>query len=206
MSGFVDPKAVIPGSRLSTEVVYADFLEADLIEAESALVDYELGGRALNDPSEGLRVAVWKGWATEVGDVYLEAPGVPAEFIFSAPDITELSLAFDQNMRPFFAYVQGGQAKFRWYDTDLGANRITLLAADDKSPRCTMDDKRDMQVSQGANDIILAYVRYNALYYRQQRDRYEVEYQLAPLIPGRRFLKVGMNKVGRLQFEFEGEL
>lgn len=195
---------MIPMGRLSTEAVYAPFLESDALEPESALVDYELGGRALNDPTEGLQVLTWKGWATEAGDVYLEAPAVPATLIFSAPGITELSIAFDQNMRPFFAYVQNGLAKFRWYDTDLGANRVTELHVDDRSPRCCLDDKRDMQASQGMNDIILAYVRYNALYYRQQRDRYEVEYQLTSVIPGKRFLRVGMNQVLRLQFMFEG--
>jgi hypothetical protein len=133
------------------------------------------------------------------------APGVPQIVVFNAIGVTELSLAFDQNMRPFVAFTQLGQAKFRWYDTVLGANRITDLNVNDYSPRCTMDDKREMQTSLGSNDIILAYMRAGSLYYRQQRDRYENEYLLMANVNAQ-FLRVGMNRGKRLQFYFEGVL
>ena len=194
---------MIPMGRLSTTVVPADFQYPDDKDPPNTLVDYELGGRALNDASEGLRVHDWTCKADEAGRVYLSAPGQPEELIFTASGITELSLAFDQNMRPFIAFVQSGQAKFRWYDTVLGENRITNLGAEDHSPRCCMDDKRDFATSLGQNDVILAYVRGGNLYYRQQRDRYENEYLLYEGVPGR-FLRVGMNKINRVQFLFEG--
>jgi hypothetical protein len=188
--------------RLSSEVRPAEYQAPDDRDPPSALVDYELGGRALNDSSEGLGVHVWTCRADEAGRVYLSAPGQPETLAFTALGITELSLAFDQNMRPFVAFIQSGQAKFRWYDTVLGANRITNLSTDDHSPRCCMDDKRDFATSLGQNDVILAYVRGGNLYYRQQRDRYENEYLLHEGVPGR-FLRVGMHRENRLQFMFE---
>jgi hypothetical protein len=194
---------MIPEQRLSSVIKYADFYPPDDIDPPNSLTDYEMGGRALNDPSAGLRDRVWTAVADEGGAVRVSAAGVFETLVFTAPGITELSLAFDQNMRPFFAYVQDGQAKFRWYDTVLGANRITNLAAGDRWPRCTMDDKRLSATQQNMSDVILTYVRDGDLYYRQQRDRYENEYLLHEGVPGR-LLRVGMNKINRLQFLFEG--
>jgi hypothetical protein len=195
---------MIPQDRLSTEPVPAPFKPPDDVDPPNTLTDYELGGVALQDASQGLEVQTWTLRADgDTGQVFIGAALVFETLLFTAPGITELSLAFDQNMRPFVAFVQNGQAKYRWYDTVLGANRITNLDPDDISPRCTLDDKREWQVSQGANDIILAYVRGGNLYYRQQRDRYETERLLYEGVPGR-FLRVGMNSQRRLQFMFEG--
>lgn len=195
---------MIPEGRLSTTTVYAEFLTPDSVERPSPLVDYELGGRNLNDPSEGLEVHTWVcEYNPNTGDVSVSAPAIPQVTIFNALGITELCLAFDQNMRPFLAYVENGVAKFFWYDTVLGETQITVLPAGSYSPRCCMDDKRDTQTSQGQNDVIIAYIRGTALYYRQQRDRYENEYLLTATVPGKRLLRIGMNQIRRLQFEFE---
>lgn len=196
---------MIPMGRLSSVVVSAEYVSPDNVEPTSKLIDYELGGVALNDPSGGLQDRIWTCTCDgETGDVYLEAPGIASTKIFTAPNTTEISLAFDQNMRPFFAYVQDGQAKYRWYDTVLGANRISLLGPTDRSPRCCLDDKRPYQTAQGSGDIILAYRRgEGGLYYRQQRDRFEVEYELTTTAPGKNLLRVGMNAIYRLQFLLE---
>lgn len=193
----------MPLNRLSTEPVYAPYRSPDTLDLPNRLTDFELGGVALQDASQGLQVQRWTCRAeSETGIVYLGAENVPEIPLFTADGITDLSLAFDQNMRPFVAFTQLNQAKFRWYDTVLGANRITELDPNDRTPRCCMDDKRPWQVSQGANDVILAYLRGDSLYYRQQRERYEVERFLASGLEGKRLIKVGMNIAWRLQFEF----
>jgi hypothetical protein len=200
---------MIPSNRLSSVALYADFYPPDDIDPPNSLTDYEIGGQALNDPSAGLRDRVWTVVADEAGVVRLSAPSVFETAIFTAPGITEISLTFDQNMRPFFAFVQNGQAKFRWYDTVLGANRITDLSPADRWPKVSIDDKRQSATEQGMSDVILAYVRDGQLYFRQQRDRFEVERHLDgtaagfPVVPGR-LLRVGMNRENRLQFMFEG--
>ena len=194
---------MIPEKRLSASVIPADYYEPDNVDPPSPLVDYELGGIALSDPSAGLKARLWTGYADgKTGNVYLYTQGVFDTLIFSAPGITEFSFTFDQNMRPFIAYVQDGRAKYRWYDTVLGENRITELDPLDYSPRCCLDDKRPWQTAQGANDVILAYMRGDSLYFRQQRDRYEVEYLLKSGLSAR-LLRVGMNKGYRLQFLLE---
>ncbi len=195
---------MIPENKLSSTPVYAPFLTPDNVERPSALVDYELGGIALNDPSQGLEVHRWIArYDPATGDVSVAAPGVIETTVFTALGVTSLSLAFDQNMRPFVAFVQNGRAKFFWFDTVLGETLITELPEDARTPQCCMDDKREMQTSQGANDVIIAYLRGTSLCYRQQRDRYEVEYILTNAAPGTRLLRMGMNQGRRLQFEFE---
>jgi hypothetical protein len=49
--------------------------------------------------------------------------------------------------------------------------------------------------------VIFAYIRGDALYYRQQRDRYQQERLLAGSVPGA-LNKIGMNAENRFQFEF----
>jgi hypothetical protein len=194
---------MIPEERLSTRPVPAAFYPPDDTDPPGALWDMEMGGVALNDPSEGLRVKVWTLRADgKTGAIYLSAADVGETLLFSASGVQEISLAFDQNMRPFVAFVQKGKAKFRWYDTLLGENVITDLDPLDRTPRCCMDDKRPYQTASGANDIILAYVRGTSLYYRQQRERYETERLLTDTIPAPRLIKVGMAVNNRLQFEF----
>jgi hypothetical protein len=168
------------------------------------MVDYELGGPGLSDATGGLKQKVWVLRAEgDTGKIYISAPGVAETLLFTAPGVTEVSLAFDQNMRPFVAFVQAGQAKYRWYDTVSESNRISNLDPADVTPRCTMDNKNDSAIELGTNDIILTYVRAGALYYRQQRDRFDTERQLSPTTPGR-LMRVGMNVGRRLQWMFEG--
>jgi len=191
---------MIPQQKLSSTYVYAEYLAPDDGPWISSMVDYELGGAALNDPSQGLTVKPWR--LRVVGnDVRIDAiPTVSEVTLFTAPGITEASLAFDQNMRPIVAYVQSGVAKLWWYDTLAQTTVVTELGADVLTPRVTLDDKRPWQVA--ASDVILAYVRNNNLYFRAQRDRFGVEYLLRENIDGL-LLRVGMNNQRRLMFWLE---
>lgn len=192
---------MIPEERLSTSVVYAPYLYPDGLDI-SPLVDWEMGGVALQDPSEGLRVKVWKARlyidvATAVGTVYLGADDVPEVELFQRTGITQISLAFDQNMQPFIAFEEDGQGWFWWFDTTMATHVFTQLPLGSVAPQCCLDDKLDETTA--LSDIILAYTRGGALYYRQQRDRYTVETELAASVAGT-VLRVGMNQGRRLQF------
>lgn len=187
----------LPENILSTVPIKGKYLYPDNLDS-SALISYELGGIGLNNPSKGLQYQVWTCEYIS-GRVRLSAPNqVSSIDIFEAPDITELSLAFDQNMRPFIAYMQADTAKFYWYDTLTAQAIHTDLPAGSICPCACLDDKRSMQVS--ASDIILAYIRNRTLYMRRQRDRYGVEYSLATPIDAK-LLKIGMTNKNRLQFK-----
>jgi len=188
---------MIPDQRLSTTTLTAPFLHPDGL-VTSPLKDYELGGRALNDPSEGLQVQVWACFV-DGDDIMIQAGDSTPEVLFTAAGTTEVALAFDQNMRPAVAFTQSGTPKLRWYDTLVGAQVITEYP-DVDNLRLGLDDKRQTQLA--ANDIILAYTRDGGLYFRAQRDRFTIEYTLSTNVGVGRLLRIGLNTGNRFQFEF----
>lgn len=144
------------------------------------LVDYERGGAGINDPSQGLRVQIWtlrvvRNTANDaLWDFVLGAEAVTPTVLFSSPDVTEAALAFDQNMRPFVAYVQAGVTKIWWYDPQVPGQVTTTLGSGFRSPRCTTDEKREWHLVN--SDIQLWYVRGSNLCVRYQRERFQVEH------------------------------
>lgn len=202
---------MLPDQVLSSTALPQDFLNpreiAGLCEeppvcgdpgVHDPLDNYEVGGVDFNDSSQGLNVKLWRGQL--VGDsITLSADGVTPLAVVTEPLITEFQFSFDQNMRPFICYVADGSMKFYWFDTQAQEPATTVLGGTVTDPRCALDDKRALQV--GTSDIILAYIRTGALYFRAQRDRYTIEY---PLLSGvERLVQVGMNRGLRFQFRIK---
>lgn len=192
---------MIPENRLSSKPVISAY--TDSFYLGSLLKAVEWGGVALNDPSQGLLVKPWTvEYKFQSGNVVVSAADVPETVLFTRPDVSEVSLAFDRNMQPVVAFVQDGQAKLYFYDSLLPGYRfLETELGDAKNPRVTHDDKRNTQSASA--DVILAYVVGDSLRYRQQRDRYLIERTLmnAGVI---RLVHVGMNAKMRLQFMYVG--
>lgn len=199
---------MLPDGVLSSINVFGYYLSPD--DRDPSLTeDFEWGGIGLNDPSQGLYVQIWKLRLdiddTDFGTVLISAPNYPEAVLFSGQGITEISLTFDQNMNPFVAFMQAGEAKFRWFDTVVSGIVTTTLPTGSHSPKTCLDDKRSLETVAGTSDIILGYMRAGSLYYRQQRDRYTIEYLLKSGLVGS-LLLIGMTRANRLQFaigEFE---
>jgi hypothetical protein len=188
----------IPNGAISTVPVVSSLLPPDDRETTD-LTDFENGGIGLNDPSEGLNYQVWS-LTYSSPDVIVTPDSGGDITLFSFTGITQISLAFDQNMNPFVAYVRDGDAWYWWYDSLTEEQIHTQLNVLDTTPRCCLDDKRVSQLPK--SDIILGYIREKTLYYRQQRDRYLVEY---PLITGdnvNKLNKIAMGVNLRLHFEY----
>ncbi|MES2704842.1 MAG: hypothetical protein V4649_19560 [Bacteroidota bacterium] len=130
-------------------------------------------------------------------NVMVSAEGVTPVVLFTRPGIRELSLAFDQNMKPFVAFVQYSEAWYWWFDTVDATQKFTALPGA-VSPRCTLDDKR--LIAQNTSDIILAYVKANNLYMRYQRDRYTIEYLLKTAVDAT-LVTIGMATNNRIRFK-----
>lgn len=174
------------------------------ILGEDILQDWEAGGIALNDPSEGLHYQIWHveleiDEDTTMGYIYLEAPTVPRYLLKSGLGISEVGLSFDQNMHLFLLYKQAGVCKIYWWDPTIPGMTETSLGEGMSDPRCSMDDHRSNMTKLGENDIILAYKRGTSLYYLQQRDRYRTERLLATDVP-ENLVCVGMGVNHRFQF------
>ena len=193
---------MLPTNAFSSVATPAPFLAPDDRVRDSLLTDYEVGGIALSDPSEGMLYQVWTAWADEnTGTVYCapELGGSPAT-LFTAPGITELSLTFDQNMRACVAFVQAGVTNLWWFDSYAATMVITSFAGAE-SPMVSLDDKRPLQT--GSSDILFFYLRGGQIFYRQQRDQFGVERYLADApANAQRIDAVGMNTGGRMQLLF----
>lgn len=188
---------MIPDNSLSSSSIYGRFINGRSYPVTN-FVDYETGGIGIQDPSEGLLYQVWKA-RLENDHVYISSDNTPEYLIFSGSGITEISFAFDQNMRFNLAYVENGESKLYWYDSSIPAMTITNFGSSVSSPKLTMDDKRELQSAN--NDIIFAYVKSGSLYFRQQRDRFQTEYFLRSGVA--KLKKIGMNDKLRLQFMWE---
>ena len=190
----------LPGNIASTTPVVSALLPPDAALRTDRLVDFELGGVALNDASLGVQVRQWRVFV-DSGNVCV-APypeGAPMAVLFDATNVTELSLAFDQLMHPTVAFVQAGVAKLYWFDS-LASAQVTTSYADASSPMLCMDDKRASQVAAGVTDVLFFYLLGGNLCYRQQRDRFSIERVLSALPAGAsQITGVGMGINGRVQ-------
>lgn len=192
---------MIPGNSLSTSLAIGTYVPPDeLYDWCKKLIDYEEGGVALNDPSQGMRVRAWRIVAKdrEITIDVPAAPEIPPELLYTAASrLTEVSLAFDQNMAPALAFVEGGVARFWYFDTNT-QSRQTLELTGCTAPRCFLDDKRATQT--GNSDIILVYLKAGGLYYRQQRERYLTE-RLLKTTAAVGINRCGMTHGNRVQIE-----
>lgn len=186
---------MIPGQSLSSARQGAPFIfdnpQPSLAESR------HIGGVAIGDASQGFVANVWT-LTTDGTSVSISAPLIAPSLVFSGVGISEVSLAFDQSMNPVVAFVDGEGAKLRWFDSLISDYTITTLPAGTETPRVCLDDIRETQKAE--SDVILSYVRGGTLYFRAQRDRYEVEYTLTSGLSAK-LRAVNMNRGLRLQFE-----
>lgn len=160
--------------------------------------DQELGAMALYDPAGGLRQAVWQCRMDGPYATLQRLPDGPItrELTLSVT-VTEISLAFDSSMRPYFAYREADNLKLYWYNTQTESNE-TLVIPTATSPRLCLDDKRPRQ--DASRDVLLYYLRAGALYVRQQRDRFAIEHLCVTTL-AHALGQVGMAKGNRVQVE-----
>lgn len=190
---------MLPDNELSSSPVPAVFLGGRALPVRN-VVDYEWGGVALQDSSQGLMVQFWRARIeSENTQIIIDAQNIAPFVLITGVNITEVSLAFDQNMNPAVAYVEDGTPKLYWYDSTV-PGMVTTTFPNIVTPRVSLDDKRDSQ-SQN-NDVIFAYMKNSNLYMRMQRDRYGVEYLLAEDIDSPGLIKIGMSRQNRFQWMF----
>lgn len=186
---------MLPEGKLSSRPMVAPIIggRANSITLKQ---DFEDGPIELNDPSAGLYYQIWQALAHDGGVRLYDAQEVGTD-VLTALNITEMSFTFDQNGRPSICFTQYGQTKIYWFDSSLGGVTTTTIGAGIGSPKVILDDKRQTQT--GSSDIIMGYIKNMQLCYRQQRDRFLIEYVLATGVVGR-LIKIGMGNNLRLQF------
>lgn len=193
----------MPGNVLVEPFQPAPFDEPDDVPHIPPTEDLELGGTDLNDPSQGLQVKDWKFFLVGNDVAVAPAAGGVATILFTRPNVTWVSGAFDQNMAPAVVFINNDQATLWYFDTVDNAYVFFDLPVGVRTPFLTMDDKR--AIANQYNDILLFYVLDTNLCYRQQRNRYQVERILHSFNgPQVDIMRCGMNKGLRVQIEVEG--
>ena len=188
----------LPDNTLSSEPIIGDFVGAAALEIQPTH-DYEDGPVALRDPSLGLMYQVWEAVIVSKSSIMISAPSVPEFEFLSGTNISEVSIAFDQNANLYCCYILGGTTYLYWFDSTVQQN-VTTNFGTTVTPKITLDDKRRRQNIR--SDVIFTYIRDGILYYRQQRDRFQTERQLSE--EGvTAIYKVGMTDKLRLQWLIE---
>ncbi|MEA3639917.1 MAG: hypothetical protein VBE63_08235 [Lamprobacter sp.] len=205
----------MPGDVLSGDPAVGEILDPDTWFAyRCPWIDYERGGVDVGDPSQGYNVQTWRlrgmlapcnrydgQWAGDWRGLVLDAPGnsdIPPRRLWPVADVREVALAFDQNMRPAAAFVDGAIGKLYWYDSDRAKTVVDVIPGM-RSPRLCLDDKRVTQTA--ASDILLFYLADGKVCMRRQRDRFSVLYVLKERTGARALGRVGMGSNWRLHIE-----
>lgn len=201
-----------PAKTLVNPAIITPFLYPDNL-TEDPLIDYQLGGIGLSDPSRGSEYQVWTLAVTGTGvetAISVSAPNTPSTQILASPSISWARLAFDQNMHPIISLVDYQGSKLYWWDPLIPGNTYLSLPATANNPCVTLDDKRILETTLGTTDVVLTYVNGSNLVYRLQRDRYGVEYVwysgINTLIANPFVNKVGLDVEGRLRVDVRGAL
>ena len=189
---------MLPDNSLSSSAIFGALVGGRAMQVNKDR-DFESGGVGIQDPSKGLNYQIWQA-ILHNENVILSSNNTPEFVAYSGSGISEISFTFDRNMNFTLAFVQNGEAKLYWYDSQLGAMTTTNYGPAVSSPRVSLDDKRDLQSS--ISDVIFAYVKDQSLCYRQQRDRFQTEYVLKSGGVNK-LKKFGMNTKLRLQFLIE---
>lgn len=201
---------MMPNNTLSEQLVFGDFLNPDNLPCSNTL-SYQLGGIGLSDPSAGLQYQVWQAQLVNATKstsyVTISAPNTPTETLLTLGGISQISLAFDQNMKPALGLTVNGLAQLWWYDATIPGYTFITLPPGSYSPQVTLDDKRALSVEIAVTDIILVYMRNQNLYMRSQQDRFITEYYLATLeYYNPQVYKVGMCTTDRLLIQVNADL
>lgn len=141
-------------------------------KVKSPRESYELGAAELYDTDTPFKYTWYCYIKSNV--VYLEREGKPpVQVLTLTGEITEIDFTFDQSMRPTICYIQDGVTKLNYYDATL-SDMTTRVFPNTSNPRLSLDDKRKFNIAN--SDVIFAYIKDNNLYYRVQRERYDIEH------------------------------
>lgn len=185
----------LPENTLSTTPVPSAFIGGAAMPV-ARYIDFETGAGALNDPTLG---HFYQMWQARIADdkIYISADNTPEYVWRTVVGLTDVSIAFDQNMRLYIAYRALEVTYLYWYNTLTGDHETWNLGTGYLTPKLTLDDKRTTQ--SGGSDIIFAYIKDGNLYHRIQRERFQTERLLATG-PFLGINKMGMDSGLRLQF------
>lgn len=191
---------MIPADKLSSEVMFSDWIINLPDEAFTSNSGFELGGEAININTDDLNSRLWR-YFYEDNKVKINRTDTDEIITLEElPGLTQLSLTFNQSLVPVFTYIQNGTTFLKWFDTSDQTYKTTNFGTTFRSPKVVLDIKDKLST---VSDVLFLYMKNNTeLCVRYQRDRFSIEYVLKTM-PAHVILRVGMNKLNRIQFLME---
>ncbi|CAM4095104.1 hypothetical protein [Acinetobacter pragensis] len=183
---------MLPNNALSSQPVISEFLTQ---WRDNPLIDFELGGIALQDSAAGLNQILWT-CSYEDGFIKL-SHDQHEQTVLNVENVTALSLGFDLSMRPVIAYLVDEHCYLWWYDTSVSKQIITDLGSGITFPQLSLDERRSVQSSNA--DVILTYIRNSKMYMRLQRERFQIEHEITR---AKRLIQTGSMKNNRFGFAY----
>lgn len=183
---------MLPNNLLSSQPVVAEFFTP---LRNDPLIDFELGGIALQDSSAGLSKVLWKCFC-ENGSIKLGHDD-HVQTVLSAENVTALCLGFDLSMRPVIAYLANEHCYLWFYDTAASKQITADLGNGITFPQLSLDERRLVQSSNA--DVILTYIRNSKMYMRLQRERFQIEHEITR---AKRLIQTGSMKNNRFGFAY----
>ncbi|WFG36908.1 tail fiber protein [Pseudomonas phage 20Aug401] len=173
----------------------------------SDVLDFCDGGVAIQDPSEGLFVRVWRtmlrndgtylGWEDGTNEVRI-GDGIDA-------GISTISLDFDSNMNYVFVFVRADKTGALSYFNIQQGRRIVVELGQVDYAKVALDDKRPGATAWA--QVIVPYTRGGNMYVRTQNENYTEEH--LEVDTGKVFrplVKCGMGTNLRFQVQFRGHM
>jgi hypothetical protein len=161
-----------------------------------------IGPVALNDASEGLSNKFWAAYFDPASKNIIldDLVGTTTVIVNEPLGVKRIGLAFDQNGNDVYAWITDTNIlMLRWFDGGIpGDTVVNLDAAQDAV--ITMDMK--YQAENSNSDVLLFYIRDNAIFYRIQRESYNTEH-ITPVTSGAsRLIDSGMRTDYRFQVKW----
>lgn len=173
----------------------------------SDVLDFCDGGVAIQDPSEGLFVRVWRtmlrndgtylGWEDGTHEVRI-GDGIDA-------GISTISLDFDSNMNYVFVFVRADKTGALSYFNVQQGRRIVVELGQVDYAKVALDDKRPGATAWA--QVIVPYTRGGNMYVRTQNENYTQEHlEVGTGKVFRPLVKCGMGTNLRFQVQFRGHM
>ena len=188
---------MLPNNQWASQAVIDDIIAPRDKAKVNATTSSDNGPIAIQNTSKGLMAKIWTASYNSVtGSVTLQ----DGTNLFTDTNLKELSLTFNQNAAPFIAFRSATRIKIWWYDPLLSNYTIKDVTTGDQ-PFCYLDERRPEFSAN--SDVFLLYHRDGEIFYRLQRDRFDVEYSTG-IIGGTDIVIecFGMAKNNRLQIKY----
>ena len=188
---------MLPNNQWASQAVIDDIIAPRDKAKVNATTSSDNGPIAIQNTSKGLMSKIWTASYNSVtGSVTLQ----DGTNLFTDTNLKELSLTFNQNAAPFIAFRSATRIKIWWYDPLLSNYTIKDVTTGDQ-PFCYLDERRPEFSAN--SDVFLLYHRGGEIFYRLQRDRFDVEYSTG-IIGGTDIVIecFGMAKNNRLQIKY----